>query len=456
MIESIFRFISSIRLAVFVILSLAVVSAVGTIIEARYNDADLAHPLVSRSPYLYAALALPRVNLIAVMVSRWPWQKRHSGFIMAHIGIILTLIGALITQKKGIDGTLVFEPGQSQRFVTVKERDLGVSGSMDGGDARPMFQSEVNFLLEPPQKYPYVVQVGGDTLEVTDYYHYAFREAEVLPSDRPMDGPAVRFQLENANVNVTEWIRREFRKSFTSINLGPAQVILSDGSYKPSAGQNEIVLTPGPTSGSLRYAIYSKSFVSKRGVIKQSESLETGWMGLKFRVLRHLPKARERITYTEAGHSSDSTISAVKIKFRGESNWLGLNSILRVYGSDRMYIIAYGSRRIPLDFDLRLKEFRVGRYEGTRRAASYESDVEVPNQGVVTISMNEPLKLGGFTFYQASFEEDAAGKPTASVLSVNYDPGRWIKYIGSLMIVVGSSILFWFRKAFYPAKKDLL
>ncbi len=231
---------------------------------------------------------------------------------------------------------------------------------------------------------------------------------------------------------------------------------MSDGSYKPNAGQNEIILSPGPTSESLRYAIYAKSFVSKRGVIKQSESLDTGWMGLQFRVLRLLPKARERITYTEAQHSTDATQSAVKIKFRGDMHWLGLNSILRIYSSDHMYIITYGHRRIPLDFDLRLKDFRVGRYQGTARAASYESDVEVPDRGLVTISMNEPLKKGGFTFYQASFEQDAAGKPTASVLSVNYDPGRWIKYIGSLMIVVGSSILFWFRKVFYPAKKDLL
>ncbi len=215
---AIFRFISSIRLAVFVILSLAVVSAVGTIIEAKYNDSEIAQQLVYRSPYMYAVLGLLCVNLIAVMISRWPWQKRHAGFIMAHIGIILTLIGALITQKKGIDGSLVFEPGQSQRYVTVKDRDLMVYASMDGSDVRPVYQSEVNFLVDPPKKNPLQIQIGSDTLEVVDYYHYAFRESEILPSDRPMDGPAVRFQLENSKVNVTEWIRREARKSFTSIN----------------------------------------------------------------------------------------------------------------------------------------------------------------------------------------------------------------------------------------------
>ena len=63
----------------------------------------------------------------------------------------------------------------------------------------------------------------------------------------------------------------------------------------------------------------------------------------------------------------------------------------------------------------------------------------------VLISMNEPLDYQGYTFYQSSFQEDEMGKPIASVLSVNYDPGRWIKYIGSLLIVFGAIHLFYRR-----------
>jgi len=57
--------------------------------------------------------------------------------------------------------------------------------------------------------------------------------------------------------------------------------------------------------------------------------------------------------------------------------------------------------------------------------------------------MNEPLKFGGYTFYQASYNQDErTGEPTATVLSVNYDPGRWIKYLGSLILSVGIIWLF--------------
>jgi hypothetical protein len=60
--------------------------------------------------------------------------------------------------------------------------------------------------------------------------------------------------------------------------------------------------------------------------------------------------------------------------------------------------------------------------------------------------MNEPLKHKGYTFYQSSFEEDKMGNPVTSVLTVNYDPGRWLKYIGCLLIVLGSILLFYFKK----------
>ena len=90
------------------------------------------------------------------------------------------------------------------------------------------------------------------------------------------------------------------------------------------------------------------------------------------------------------------------------------------------------------------------RYQGTMRAASYESDVQVKQNGVsgekTTISMNEPLKYNGFTFYQSSFQQDDFGRPTMSILSVNRDPGRPWKYLGSLLIVLGAIHLFYFKR----------
>ncbi len=442
-----FKFLTSLKLAVIIILLLGVISAIGTIYEARY-DAEYAQKLIYHSPYMYAVMILLCVNLIAVMVDRWPWQRRHIAFVSAHIGIIITLIGAVFTQRLGLDGTMAFKIGEERQRVTIRERDLVVYASFDGAEVRPILQKETNFITHPPsEKRPYTLKFGDEEIQIVESVHLAFRDEQIHASDRPADGPAIRFQLKNDMVNVTEWLHRDKGKSFEELDLGPAKVVLSDGSYKPQLDVNEIVFSPGLEKNQLRYAVYDKKNLLKtRGQIKESESFQVGWMGLELNVLRLHPRAFKRVSYTKAEGSSPLAHSALRFKFRGEEYWLGIGSIMRLYAEDRMYILAYVFRQVDLGFSLHLKDFKIGHYEGTKRAATYESLVTTPDGEDVVISMNEPLKYNGFTFYQASFEQDEMGRPVMSVLSVNYDPGRWVKYLGSFLIVFGSILLFYFKK----------
>ena len=106
-------------------------------------------------------------------------------------------------------------------------------------------------------------------------------------------------------------------------------------------------------------------------------------------------------------------------------------------------------QRVGLPFSIRLDHFKIDRYEGSMDPSSYSSKVTVfadrkqstPGREGVVISMNEPLTLNGITLYQSSYE-DAQPRPTVSVFSVNHDPGRIWKYLGSLLIVFGAILLF--------------
>ncbi len=446
------KFLASIRLAVPIIIAIAIISAVGTIYEARY-DAEVAQKLVYHSAWMYIIMGALIVNLIAVMVDRWPWKQHHAGFVLAHIGIIILLFGSWITQKFGIDGTMVFNIGQERKQVMVRERDLIIQASRDGQTVVTMYNGEPDFLRNPPtEKEPFIVNLGGDELRFVEYHHFAFRESEILPTERRNDPPAIRFQLENPNVNVTEWLKRDLSKPQSELDLGPAKVVLA-GARPPPSGRNEVILVPREGRKILDYFIYNKDkSLKKSGAIEQAGTIETGWMGMKFRLLRYLPHARESVKYVPAGPSPLAS-SAARFTFRGQEYWIGLNATLRLYFEDVVYYMTYGNRMLELAFPLKLKEFRMGTYEGTERASSYESEVSVPEIGDVVISMNEPLHHHGFTFYQSSFEKDEQGKPTISVLSVNRDPGRWIKYIGSMLMVLGSVLLFYFKRVQWIKKR---
>ena len=125
---------------------------------------------------------------------------------------------------------------------------------------------------------------------------------------------------------------------------------------------------------------------------------------------------------------------------------------------DRTLRVQYTNRRVVLPFALKLEHFQVGHDPGTMNPSSYSSLVSVvgdhaPEKPAV-IQMNEPLKWGGFIFYQASFIPEMP-RPTTSILSVNYDPGRFLKYFGSFLIVLGAILLFAAKK-FRGLKKEAI
>jgi hypothetical protein len=108
--------------------------------------------------------------------------------------------------------------------------------------------------------------------------------------------------------------------------------------------------------------------------------------------------------------------------------------------------LSFTSEQTPLDSSIRLLAFSRGLNPGGMGNASFASSVEVVDQdrGISEkreISMNEPLTFGRFTFYQSSFFNLPDGR-NASVLTAACDPGRWLKYAGSVLTCAGMLIVF--------------
>ena len=371
---------------------------------------------------------------------------------MAHIGIVVLLLGALITQKFGIDGSMRFEIGQKNNFVTLPNTDLVVYSSFDGDRFSKVYEQEVDFFVQSPKKNPVEIPVIDSVIRITDYKKYAVGSQKVVASEEARHGSALRFQLQNAQANVTQWLMQRKAGAMAAYDLGPAQVYL--GSEPPEKnGDNAIYLMLDPKTQKLKYSIIYKDADKKMktGFVQEGDSLDTGWMGLQFRVLKFHARAKEEWDFKELERPTPLTTPIIQVEFQGQKSWIQLNDVLKLFTDNEVYLVSYGNRRVDIGFDLTLKKFNIGRYQGTMRAAAYESLVEVPGVGESLISMNEPLKHNGFTFYQASFQENEMGQPIASILSVNQDPGRFLKYLGSLIMTIGVIMLFYFKR-FYIKK----
>lgn len=169
------------------------------------------------------------------------------------------------------------------------------------------------------------------------------------------------------------------------------------------------------------------------------------WMSAEITLLEHkddlvpfkLPEAV--IPIQKNGQLIHGDLRAVRIEILGREYWISNYAPLSLIIGGQKVVMEVTKESINLPFELALTNFKMDTDPGTNNPASYESFVKLFDNGQTSnhhIFMNNPLKHAGFTFYQASYSQDGAGN-YSSTLAVNVDQGRFLKYLGSLMLVFG-------------------
>lgn len=188
------------------------------------------------------------------------------------------------------------------------------------------------------------------------------------------------------------------------------------------------------------------------------DKLDLPWMGFELTLLNHfqdkvptyIPKYT--IPIQKDGKLVKGDTRAALVSFSGHEYWIRNDQSITLTYRGQKYKLELEKKSIRLPYELSLTKFKMDTDPGTNNPASYESFVQLfTDQGPQDhhIYMNNPLKFDGLTFYQASYFQ--VSKDTyGSVLSVNIDPGRPVKYLGSLLLVLGSIWHFALRRKKAP------
>jgi hypothetical protein len=124
--------------------------------------------------------------------------------------------------------------------------------------------------------------------------------------------------------------------------------------------------------------------------------------------------------------------------------------------SPNQLMIAYGWKIVPLPIGLQLLDFEVTRNEGSDSPAGFKSTMRILTADGETATgscwMNNPFSYPGawwrtwtgFTYKisQASWYPEHLGLRTVQILR---DPGWLLKWIGSLLVVVGVFMMFYLQ-----------
>jgi hypothetical protein len=190
---SLYEFFASLKLAVVLILLVAIVLGSATFIEANYGTAAVGF-LIYHTWYFAALLSLLALNIFCAAAIRFPWKRHQTGFVITHIGLLTLLSGSAISDRGSVNSQMLVYLGDSNQVAIDMDQSIFSVSNIPG---RPQ-QLDVRFqpgpfnwsdlapwpitrrikswfgLDNPAQTWQHPPQViyndGKTKLEVVDYY----------------------------------------------------------------------------------------------------------------------------------------------------------------------------------------------------------------------------------------------------------------------------------------------
>jgi cytochrome c biogenesis protein ResB len=132
-----------------------------------------------------------------------------------------------------------------------------------------------------------------------------------------------------------------------------------------------------------------------------------------------------------------------------------------VEAGGKKFIFNLRPARVMHPYSLTLLKATHTVYPGTDIPKDFRSRVRIDNSQTgekreVEISMNHPLRYGGYTYYQYQMDAgqvaEQAGRTPSSVLQVVRNPARLTPYVGCAMVGVGLAIQFMIHLAGFVSK----
>ena len=250
-----FRILGSLHIAVPLLVTIAAVLAWGTIYETRFGTASVQR-FIYQSWWFQGLLAFLAVNLAVAALDRYPWKRRHIPFVLAHLGIILTLAGGILGGRLGIEGQLVIPEGQSSSTLRLNQSVLVVH-PLNPGEVRifPVHFETRAWVHEPNASFQIPFKDRSLTFTVDRYFPNATVREEVQPTGAA-ENPAVHLNLFHEDQEDSIWLMARDPDRFGA-RWGNAHVLfleLSDekefarltGSARPAQTDRGVVVVEFP------------------------------------------------------------------------------------------------------------------------------------------------------------------------------------------------------------------
>ena len=279
--------------------------------------------------------------------------------------------------------------------------------------------------------------------------------------------------------------------------LGKA-VPVSEGATNPHGGGKELTTTGGPPTmpapgeetqnhltlfiagdGAITYELASRKNGKSSGKLDLNKPLPTGWADWQLVVDKRMQSAEPQMDFApvKSGQTSPNAFGPtgdlpdgvrVRVEQNGETfeRWAPAGWEITIPIRQRTdspertspdeIMVAYGWKTISLPIGLELLNFEVKRNEGSDSPAGFKSTLRVVtadgDSATGACWMNNPFSFPGrwwhtwsgltYKISQASWNPENLGQSSVQILR---DPGWLLKWIGSLLVVIGVFMMFYLQ-----------
>ncbi len=316
--------------------------------------------------------------------------------------------------------------------------------------------------------------VGGTpfTLKVNEYWP-DFRIRDGKPSslsDQP-NNPAVLVTIRGKGIPAAETTPNPHSDTEMPATGGPP-TMPAPGSEAP----NHLTLFIAD-DGAITYELVSRKAGNSSGKIDINNPLATGWADWQLNIDKMMPHAEPWMDFAPPKPENTATSAStadlpdgvrVGIQQNEETfeQWVPAGWQIMVpirqrtdspgRTSPMQTMIAYGWKIIPLPIGIELLDFEVKRNEGSDSPAGFKSTLRIVTAEGETATgscwMNNPFSYPGawwrtwtgltYKISQASWNPENLGQSTVQILR---DPGWLLKWIGSLLVVIGVFMMFYLQ-----------
>jgi hypothetical protein len=350
-------------------------------------------PLILPGGYLLGVLLL--VNLISAHIYRFEFSRKKLGIQLAHAGVIVLLVGQLSTDMLAREMQMHFAEGETLNY------------SESATDYELVFISGEELTAIPNN----LLKAGGEltttktglpfTIRVQQFWHNSdmnFR-APMMQNAPPLTANGVAQNFDFRKVDDVKTMDQKNVPTAVLEFLTPAGSL---GTWVASDWTGDPALVEAVRNG---YAQMGAGIAQKiAGQLVAPQTIVAGGKSFTFTMRPARVRHAFTLTLLKATHT------------------------------------VYPGTDIPKDFRSRVR-------------------IDNPQTGEkreVEISMNHPLRYGGYTYYQ--YQMDAgqaaqmAGRAPTSVLSVVRNPGWLTPYVGFAMVGAGLLIQFLYHLAGFVSK----